>query len=106
MLKKSLKELVELVKNSLDIIISIKLNQEIDKFNENNTELSLAQEYEKLLQKEENNSREHISIEHRLRIQCEKYAQELDILEQEKIFLLLQLVSKIKLLNNINNRIF
>ena len=42
--------------------------------------------------KEEKNNREHISIEHQFRIQCEKFAQELDNLEDEKIVLLLQMV--------------
>ena len=93
LIKKSLKDLIELIKNSIDIIISIKMNQEIDKFHTEKTVYSLAEEYEELLQKEENNIREHIAIEHQLRIQCEKYAQELDILEEEKIFLLFQLVS-------------
>ena len=38
------------------------------------------------------NIREHISIEHQLKIQCEKYAEKLDLLEEEKIILLSQIV--------------
>ena len=45
-----------------------------------------------MLQKLEQNIREHISIEHQLKIQCEKYAEQLDILEDEKIILLSQIV--------------
>ena len=41
-----------------------------------------------LLQKLEQKIREHISIEHQLRIQCEKYAEKLDLLENEKKILL------------------
>ena len=87
-----MKDLVEYVKNSIDIIISIKLNKEIDKLNKNK-EFNLAQEYELLLQKEEQDNREHISIEHQFKIQCEKYAQELDSLEEERVVLLMQVVS-------------
>jgi hypothetical protein len=89
----SIKDLVEYIKNSIDIIISIKLNEELEKLNQNN-KMDPAREYEVLLQKEEQNNREHISIEHQFRIQCEKYAQELDSLEEEKIVLLFQIVSK------------
>ena len=78
----------------MDIIISIKLNKEIDEYNKQKILLNPAQEYEILLQKEEKNIREYISIEHQLRIQCEKYAQEIDCLDKEIIFLLIQIVSK------------
>ena len=78
----------------MDIIISIKLNKEIDEYNKQKKLLNPAQEYEILLQKEEKNIREYISIEHQLRIQCEKYAQEIDYLDKEIIFLLIQIVSK------------
>ena len=54
-------------------------------------------DYEILLQKLEQNIREHISIEHQLKIQCEKYAEKLDLLEDEKIILLSQLVRYIYL---------
>ena len=92
LMKKPLKDLVEYIKNSIDIIISIKLNEELEIINKNN-KLNSAREYELLLQKEEQNNREHIGIEHQFRIQCEKYAQELDTLEEEKIVLLIQIVS-------------
>ena len=93
LMKKPLKDLVEYIKNSIDIIISIKLNEELEIINKNN-KLNSAREYEILLQKEEQNNREHIGIEHQFRIQCEKYAQELDTLEEEKIVLLIQIVSQ------------
>jgi hypothetical protein len=86
--------LIEYIKNSIDIIISIKLNEQLEKINQN-IEMNPAREYEVLLQKEEQNNREHISIEHQFRIQCEKYAHELDSAEEEKVALLLQIVSGI-----------
>ena len=85
----SLIELIDYIKNSIDIIISIKLNEALEN-NKSNIILSEAREYEILLQKEEKNNREHISVEHQLRIQCEKFAQELDTLEEEKTVLLFQ----------------
>ena len=102
-MKKPLKDLIEYIKNSIDIIISIKLNEEIEK-NKQNTKLNSAKEYELLLQKEEQNNREHISIEHQFRIQCEKYATEIDALEEEKIVLLFQIVRII--LINLNKLLY
>ena len=49
-------------------------------------------DYETLLQKLEQDIREHISIEHQLKIQCEKFAENIDNLEDEKILLLSQIV--------------
>ena len=89
LIKKPLIELIDYIKNSIDIIISIKLNEALEN-NKSNIILSDAREYEILLQKEEKNNREHISVEHQLRIQCEKFAQELDTLEEEKTVLLFQ----------------
>ena len=91
--KKSLKELIEFIKSSISIIINIKLQEEIEKYI--NTQFNPAIEYELLLQKEEQTNREHIGIEHQFKIQCEKYAQELDSLEDEKSLLLIQIVSYI-----------
>ena len=82
------------MKNSIDIIVSINVNKELEKYY-NDTELNPAREYELLLQKEEQVNREHIAIEHQFRIQCEKYAHELDSAEEEKVALLLQIVSGI-----------
>jgi len=94
LIKKPLKELIDYIKNSIDIIISIKLNEAFEN-NKQNNNLNPSREYEILLQKEEKNNREHISVEHQLRIQCEKFAQELDSFEEEKDILLLQIVSLI-----------
>ena len=54
-----------------------------------------------MLQKLEQNIREHISIEHQLRIQCEKFAEKLENLEDEKIVLLSQIVRYILFIINI-----
>jgi hypothetical protein len=44
------------------------------------------------LQKQEEALRQHISIEHQLKIQCEKFAEKLDDLEQQKIRLIDEIV--------------
>ena len=84
--------MIEYIKSSIDIIISIKLNEELEKYKFDNDSPGAVKDYEILLQKLEQNIREHISIEHQLKIQCEKYAEKLDILEDEKIILLSQIV--------------
>ena len=81
------------MKTSIDKIIYIKLNERIENYN--NTQFSPAVEYELLLQKEEQTNREHISIEHQFKLECEKYIQEIDSLESEKTILLWQIVSNI-----------
>ena len=54
-----------------------------------------AQKFETLLQKEEEALRQHISVEHQLKIQCEKYAEKVDLLENQKTLLIEEFVSKI-----------
>ena len=80
-MNKSIKDLVGYITNSIDILVSIKLNEELEKYKLDNDTGSEVAEYEKLLQKLERNIREHISIEHQLKIQCEKYVEKLEILD-------------------------
>lgn len=92
LIQKPLKDLIGYVKSSIDVIISIKLEEELEKYKFDKDSHSSVNDYELLLQKLEQNIREHISIEHQLKLQCEKYAETLDTLEDEKIILLSQLV--------------
>ena len=78
----------------MDIIISIKLEEELKKYTDNKDNPNAANSYETLLQKEEQSIRKHISIEHQLKIQCEKFAEKLDDLEEEKNDLNNKIVSK------------
>ena len=68
----------------MDIIIRYKLNLEIDNFKNSYQKLNEGKEYEELLQKEEQRIRNLSGIELTLKIQCEKYAQKINILEREK----------------------
>ena len=101
----SIKDLVEYIKNSLDILVSIKLGEELEKYKfSKNDELTpnSARDYEKLLQKLEQNIREHIGIEHQLKIQCEKFVEKIGVLEEERSFFVIELVSIIFFINNYN----
>ena len=101
--KKPINELIENIKSSLDIIINFRVNEEIDKLKNSIESLNEAKEYENLLQEEEERIRKLLAEELSLKLQCEKYAQNLDILEQEKNSILEQIVSEysLKLILNI-----
>ena len=104
-MNKSFKDLVEYVKNSIDILVSMKLAEELEKYKYNDDDsYGKPRDYEKLLQKLEQNIREHISIEHQLKLQCEKFVEKLDILEDEKIVFYVELVSIFYLILIYNNK--
>lgn len=83
---------MDYIKNSLDIIIKLKFDKEIEEFKKNYQNLSEGVEYEKLLQKEEEHIRNITKTELILKIQCEKYAQKIDELEQTIEMLKINLV--------------
>lgn len=70
------------------------MEEEIQKYIPEKDNPNSAKKYETLLQKEEEALRQHISIEHQLKIQCEKFAEKLDILENQKIMLINEIVRK------------
>ena len=92
LINKSIKELVDSIKSSIDIIVSIKLEDEFQKYLPVKDNPNSATKIETLLQKQEEALRQHISIEHQLKIQCEKFAEKLDDLEQQKIRLIDEIV--------------
>ena len=87
-----MKDLIEYIKNSLDIIIDYKLNKEIENFKNSYESINEGSEYEKLLQREEERIRKLSSIEITLKLQCEKFVQKIDFLEKEKTNLQKELV--------------
>ena len=91
---KPIKEIVDYIKNSLDIIIKLKFDKAVEDFKKNYQNLSEGIEYEKLLQKEEEQIRKISRIELILKIQCEKYAQRIDVLERYIKILKMNLVIK------------
>ena len=88
-----MKELIDNIKSFIDIIVSIKLENELQKYIPEKDNPNSAQKFETLLQKEEEALRQHISIEHQLKIQCEKYAEKVDLLENQKTLLIEEFVS-------------
>ena len=86
----------------------MKLDEEIEKYIPEKDNPNSAQKFETLLQKQEESLRQHIGIEHQLKIQCEKFAEKLDILEGQKIMLINEIVNKNLFFYNIllyrNNR--
>ena len=90
-----MKELIDNIKSFIDIIVSIKLENELQKYIPEKDNPNSAQKFETLLQKEEEALRQHISVEHQLKIQCEKYAEKVDLLENQKTLLIEEFVSEI-----------
>ena len=88
-----MKELVDNIKSAIDMIVSIKLEDELQKYIPEKDNPNSATKYETLLQKEEESLRQHISIEHQLKIQCEKFAEKLDEIENQRLLLVSEIVS-------------
>ena len=88
----SLLDIVEYVKNSIDVIVSLKVEEKIDEYKSNKNE-NAASDYEELLQKEEATIRQHISYEHQIKLEYEKLIEKIEAMEIEKKLLLYQIVS-------------
>lgn len=88
----SIKDLVRYIIDSIDIIVTIKTEEKLNLYKNNYDSAEYAKDLEILLQKEENAIRQHISIEHQFRIQCEKFAKKIDMLENEKIKIINEVV--------------
>ena len=88
----SLLDIVNYVKNSIDVIVTFKVEDLIDDYKSNKNQ-NAASDYETLLQKEEAAIRQHISYEHQIKIEYEKVLEKIEILELENKLLLYQIVS-------------
>ena len=88
----SLLDIVNYVKNSIDVIVTFKVEDLIDDYKSNKNQNS-ASDYETLLQKEEAAIRQHISYEHQIKIEYEKLIEKIEIIELENKLLLYQVVS-------------
>ena len=78
--------LLSYIKNNIDTYVSLKLSLLLNsqKEYEKLTKLNVAEDYETLLRKEENSIRQHISIEHQLKLYCDKIECKNEELEKEK----------------------
>ena len=88
----SLLDIVNYVKNSIDVIVSFKVEDIVEEFKTNKND-NAAEDYETLLQKEEAAIRQHISYEHEIKIEYEKLLEKIEIMELENKILLYQIVS-------------
>ena len=86
--------LLSYIKNNIDTYVSLKLSLLLNsqKEYEKLTKLNVAEDYETLLRKEENSIRQHISIEHQLKLYGEKLIDKLEDLEKENMILSEKLV--------------
>lgn len=88
-----LTDIIEYIKSTLDIIVSIKVDEKISEYkNFLNEDKNAATEYETLLQKLEESIRQHISYEHQFKIEYEKLLNKAEEIDLEKKVLVKQIV--------------
>ena len=88
-----LTDIIEYIKSTLDIIVSIKVDAKINEYkNYLNEDKNAATEYEILLQKLEESIRQHISYEHQFKIEYEKLLNKAEEIDLEKKMLEKQIV--------------
>jgi len=88
-----LTDIIEYIKSTLDIIVSIKVDAKINEYkNYLNEDKNAATEYETLLQKLEESIRQHISYEHQFKIEYEKLLNKAEEIDLEKKMLEKQIV--------------
>ena len=88
-----LTDIIEYIKSTLDIIVSIKVDAKISEYkNFLKEDKNAATEYETLLQKLEESIRQHISYEHQFKIEYEKLLNKAEEIDLEKKMLTKQIV--------------
>ena len=86
-------DIIEYIKSTLDIIVSIKVDAKINEYkNYLKEDKNAATEYETLLQKLEESIRQHISYEHQFKIEYEKLLNKAEEIDLEKKMLTKQIV--------------
>ena len=100
----SLLDIVNYVKNSIDVIVSFKVEDLLDEYKSNKNE-NAADDYETLLQKEEAAIRQHISYEHQFKIEYEKLLSKAEEVESDKKALIEHIVSNFFNFLNRKNKI-
>ena len=79
--------IIEYIKTSIDIVVDIKVKNQIESFfNNYNTksEGSNVEAYEELLRKSESDIRNHIKIEHQMKIYSDNLKAKIEELEKSK----------------------
>ena len=84
-MKKNLLDIIYLIRDTIDAIISIKVKYKVQKLIKSKKEIKNTHEqYEELLRQEETEIRKHIAIEHQLKLQIEKLQEKIENLEKEQ----------------------
>ena len=84
-MKKNLLDIIYLIRDTIDAIISIKVKYKVQQLIKSKKEIKNTQEqYEELLRQEETEIRKHIAIEHQLKLQIEKLQEKIENLEKEQ----------------------
>jgi len=89
-------DIINYIRESLQIIIKIKVKEEIDKYiedYENNKNEKAAEDYETLLRKEESEIRSHISIEHQFKLHLDNLTEKVCELENDNYLLAKKIVN-------------
>ena len=84
--EKTILDLINLIRDTIDMIISLKVNKKTENYIINNNSIA---EYEKLLRQVESELRKHIGNENQLKVQLEKM--QLDEINHESVSFLLTL---------------
>ena len=84
--EKTILDLINLIRDTIDMIISLKVNKKTENYIINNSSI---EEYEKLLRQVESELRKHIGNENQLKVQLEKM--QLDEINHESVSFLLTL---------------
>ena len=91
--KQNLLTLVEYISSSIDIIINLKLRDEMNKINKGKIiNDNCADNYEILLRKEEKNIREHIANENKLKLHIKSLTDKIEEYERDNLILLEKIV--------------
>ena len=89
-------DIINYIKESLHIIIKIKAKEEIDQYKQGKEKKdeNAAEDYETLLRKEEAEIRQHISIEHQLKLYMDNMLEKIYELEKDNHLLAKKIVNK------------
>ena len=95
-------DVIEYIKSTIDIIVSIKVDTKIKEYKDSlNEDNNSATEYETLLQKLESSLRQHIAYEHQIKIEYEKLLIKVEEIDEKKK----SLENKIEILERENKKL-
>jgi hypothetical protein len=93
-------DIINYIKISLQIIIELKVKEEVEKNNKEKEDKNLnnentAEDYETLLRKEEAEIRQHISVEHQFKLHLDNFSEKINDLENDNYILAKKIVNNI-----------